>query len=257
MNNDLFEFILLTLTFLGLGVFVYFFTAKIHFRYTKQQFPDARQTSIYALIALFVGWVAVSGLFWLFAILGDTGGEPQEFRFGNVISQIIVSGLFFGPSLIMMKRRKETWSSSGITKRNLPQSLLLGIILSFLYFLFNFITKVDRGNMFFSFMPSHFWALATFLVVGISEEFGFRGYLQTRLVAWLGKGSGWIMASIIMALAHIVQRITIMGMSGTSAIIDSLTLIPISLLLGYIMLRTENIMAGALFHTFIDWSSVF
>jgi len=59
-----------------------------------------------------------------------------------------------------------------------------------------------------------------------------------------------------MALAHIVQRITIMGMSGTDAMIDSLTLIPVSLLLGYIMLRTENIMAGALFHAFIDWSSV-
>jgi len=258
MNNDLLEFIMLTLTFWGLGVFVYLFTQKLNFKYTEQQFPDVQKTSTYALVALFVGWVTVSGLFWLFAMLGDSGGEPQEYRFGNVISQVIVSGLFFGPSLFMMKWRKETWSSSGVTKHNLGKSLLLGLVLSIFYFAFNIIAKkLDFGNMLVSLTPSHFWALATFLVVGISEEFGFRGYLQTRLAAWLGKGLGWVVASVIMALAHIAQRITIMGMSGTNAIIDSLALIPISLLLGYTMIRTENVIAGSLFHAVIDWSSIF
>jgi membrane protease YdiL (CAAX protease family) len=257
MNDVLVEFIILTLAFLGLGVFVFFFTAKLQFKHKEQQFLDVRKTSISALVALFIGWVAVSGLFWLFSLLGDSGGEPEEYRFGNVISQFIVSSLFFGPSLITMRGRKETWSSSGVTKHNLGKSLLLGVLLSTFYFVLNILTKkLEFRNMFEAFTPSHFWALATFFIVGISEEFGFRGYLQTRLVAWLGKGLGWAIASISMALAHIVQRITIMGMSETDAIMDSFALIPISLLLGYIMLRAENVMAGALFHTFIDWCSV-
>ena len=257
MNNVLLEFIILTLAFLGFGVFVFFFTAKLQFKHEQQQFLDARKTSISALIALFIGWVAVSGLFWLFLLLGDSGGEPEEYRFGNVISQFIVSSLFFAPSLITMRRRKEAWSSAGVTKHNLGKSLLLGALLSIFYLVLNILTnKLEFRNLFNAFTLSHFWALATFFIVGLSEEFGFRGYLQTRLVAWLGKWSGWAIASILMALMHIVQRITIMGMSETDAIIDSLSLIPTSLLLGYIMLRAENVMAGALFHTFIDWNSV-
>ena len=30
------------------------------------------------------------------------------------------------------------------------------------------------------------------MFVGIGEEFAYRGYLQTRLAAWLGVGRGWI-----------------------------------------------------------------
>jgi membrane protease YdiL (CAAX protease family) len=34
-------------------------------------------------------------------------------------------------------------------------------------------------------------------------------------------------------------------------------LIPISLLLGFIMLRTDNIAAPAIYHTFADWVGIF
>ena len=259
MNNDLIEFALLTLMFVGMGSFVHLFTRVFKFVYKEQSFLDVKKSSISALITLALGWVAVSGLFLLFTATGISSGNHQEFHLENVIRQLIVSAVFFGPCLIMMRVRHETWATSGITKLNIGKSFLLGIVLSTFIFLFNIITKhLDLGQVLHAIIsPSKLWALATFLVVGISEEFGFRGYLQTRLVLWLGKTWGWLLASTLMALGHIIQRMAIMGMSGVNALLSSLALIPISLLFGYIMLRTENIVAGALLHAFIGWNSVF
>lgn len=240
-----------------MGYFVYFFTRAIKFIHEEHQFPDVRKSALEALTALFIGWVAISGLFLLFSLLRISGGKHQEFGVWNVIRQIMLACLFFGPALIVLKRRHEPLSSAGITKQNLGKSSLLGILLSALVFLFNTITKrFDTGELLRSLSLSDFWALITFLVVGVSEEFGFRGFLQTRLMAWLGTIWGWGLASILMAVGHIVQRMTIMGMSGTDALISSLSLIPISFLFGFILLRTENIVAGSIFHAFIDWSSM-
>ena len=253
MSDNLFELMMI----IGMGYFVYFFTNKLTFTHEEHQFSDVRKSAIDALMALFIGWVMISGLFLLLSMMGFSGGKHQEFGLLDVLRQIMLDCLFFGPALIVMRRRHETLSSAGITKHNLGKSVLLGIILSAFMFLFNTIAKrFDTAEILRSISLSDFWALTTFLVVGIGEEFGFRGYLQTRLMLWLGTTWGWVMASTLMAVGHVVQRITIMGISGTDALVSSLSLIPISLLFGYILLRTENVVAGTLLHAFIDWSSV-
>ena len=77
--------------------------------------------------------------------------------------------------------------------------------------------------------------------------------MQTRLIAWLGKRQGWLLTSILMAMAHITQRIAVMGLSSMEAIISSALLIPVNLLLGYMMLRTDNVIGPALLHIYADW----
>ena len=47
--------------------------------------------------------------------------------------------------------------------------------------------------------PTHGMALIFYAFVGFGEEFLFRGYLQTRLVAWSGVARGWILAAVVMA----------------------------------------------------------
>lgn len=253
MNDTFFEFMMI----IGMGYFVYFFTDGITFTHEEHQFSDVRRSALNALIAIFIGWVAISGLFLLFSTMGISGGKHREFGLWDVIRQIMLDCLFFGPALLVLRRRHETLSSAGITKRNLGKSALLGIILSAFIFLFNIIMKrYSTAGVLRSISPSDVWAFITFLVVGIGEEFGFRGYLQTRLMLWLGTTWGWVIASTLMAIGHVIQRITIMGMSGTDALVSSLSLIPISLLFGYILLRTESVVAGTILHAFIDWSSV-
>lgn len=157
--------------------------------------------------------------------------------------------------LIAMKVRKESWQSAGVTKNNLGKSILLGCLLGI-------ITIVTCGPCLTGILGgvmnmNHFWAFLQYMVVGFSEEFAFRGYLQTRLVAWLGRWQGWLLASVMMALIHIAQRVYILGFDATTALLSSAALIPISLFMGFVMLRTENIVAPAISHTFADWVGVF
>jgi membrane protease YdiL (CAAX protease family) len=74
-------------------------------------------------------------------------------------------------------------------------------------------------------------------------------------MGWIGKWQGWILTSILMALIHIPQRMAL-GLSPLEALISSASLIPISLIMGYIMIKTENIVAPGIGHTFANWANV-
>jgi membrane protease YdiL (CAAX protease family) len=63
---------------------------------------------------------------------------------------------------------------------------------------------------------------------GFGEELLFRGFLQTRCTAWLGSTKGLFSASLIMAFAHIPQRIFVQGMNPTEALFSCVLLLPVS-----------------------------
>lgn len=105
MNDNFIEFFII----IGMGYFVYFFSKAFRFTQEEHPFPDVRKSALDALMAIFLGWAAISGLFLLFSMLGISGGQHREFGLWNVIRQIILACLFFGPALIMIRRRHETW----------------------------------------------------------------------------------------------------------------------------------------------------
>jgi membrane protease YdiL (CAAX protease family) len=246
-----------SLAFVALGAAVYFLTRLLRFRYRRWSFANARNSSLWGIAAVLIGWILVSVLLLLFAGPHDTGQEPaggQEYTVNNVISQAILALIAFGPVLLVMRRRKESWASAGVSTHNLGRSLIVGMLLIVLVTVTSTLwggRNVDDTNG--GTAIAHFWALLQYTIVGFSEEFAFRGYLQTRLMAWLGQWQGWLIASIVMALAHIVQRITMVGLLPLEAVLSSVSLIPVSLLLGYVMIRTENIVAPGLLHTYANW----
>ncbi|NWF86431.1 CPBP family intramembrane metalloprotease, partial [Candidatus Bathyarchaeota archaeon] len=95
-----------------------------------------------------------------------------------------------------------------------------------------------------------------YLAVGFGEELLFRGFLQLRCSVWLGEIKGLIVASVIMAFAHLPQKIFVMGTSSLQAVISATFLIPVSLLMGFFMLRTQNVFGPAILHTAMDLSNV-
>jgi membrane protease YdiL (CAAX protease family) len=171
-----------------------------------------------------------------------------------VLSQAILALIAFGPAVLVMRLRREPWASAGVSDQNLGRSLAVGVVLSVVTVAGAFLGDERRfGRVIAGLAVSHFWALLKYALVGFGEEFVFRGYLQTRLVAWLGRWQGWVVTSVLMALSHLVQRMAVVGMSPLDALVSSASLVPVSLLMGYVMLRTENVVAPGLFHTFADW----
>jgi membrane protease YdiL (CAAX protease family) len=247
MGNNLWQLVIQCLLFLLIGVF----------NYQDYSFPNPKLAGLWGITSVLIGWVLVSALFLLVAssqVAQQSSPDDGEYSAGQVSGQLIVALIQLGPVLAIMRWRREPLASARVSVNNLGRSLLVGVLLS----MFSLLGVVFSGNRNLSevlagLTSSHFWALINYAIVGFCEEFVFRGYLQTRMIAWLGRWQGWIVTSVLMALAHIVQRVTMMEMLSLEALVSSVILIPISLLMGYVMFRTQNVIAPGLFHTFANW----
>jgi membrane protease YdiL (CAAX protease family) len=198
-----------------------------------------------------MGWILIS----LPLLLAAGGGEESQspsYSVGDVVAQIMLLGIAFGPVFIVMYRRKERLATAGVSTHNLGRSLLVGLILSVAFIGWG-LARSRPSDLSAVFTATSFWALMQFAVVGFVEEFAYRGYLQTRLVSWMGWWQGWVLASVLMAMAHVSHRVAFLGMTAGDALLSASSLIPISLFLGFVMLRTQNVIAPALIHTFINW----
>lgn len=248
-----------SLTLVVAGAIVGVLTRAWGFRYQGASFTNPRQASLWAIAAVLGGWLLVSALFLVAtSSQSPSQGPPGTRAYGlnDVVNQAILALIGFGPAVLAMRRRREPWASAGVSRQNISRAVLVGLLLSiFVGASFFFGGHRRLSDTAIGLTVSHFWALLYYAIVGFGEEFAYRGYLQTRMVAWLGRWQGWLVTSVLMALLHVVQRMTMMGLPPSEALISSALLVPLSLFLGYVMLRTENVVAPGLFHTFSNWAN--
>ncbi len=233
------------------GLAVYMLSRALKIQTPVWTFGDAKRSALWGLVA----FILASLMVFSFSRSANPRSGPIHIRYdsGGFVNQAITYLILATPALIIMFARKEPWESSGVTRRNLLRSCFIGVgIGGVSIFTSDTLAGIERGLN-----ANHIWALLYYAVVGFGEEFLFRGYLQTRLVGWLGQGWGWPVASGLMAMMHLGQRINIQGLSSQEALVSSALLIPISLFMGYVMMRTGNIVAPGIAHTFADWVGVF
>lgn len=211
-----------------------------------------RKSALTALVAL-AACLAVLTLILVSAQSNETGADPTRTYGPEDVAGTLTLGLLISlPVIIAMRFRRESARSAGFTTVSLGPSILVGLAVSIIALLSyrDFVWSTVRVN------GNHLWALVYYIPVSISEELIYRGYVQTRLIAWIGKWHGWILASLVMALTHIGVRFMWEGYTVPEALLSSIGLIPISLLLGYVMLRTGNLVAPILLHTAVNWAQV-
>jgi len=229
-------------------------------RFYKPKDLEIRFTAPRRDVVLAVGYVV--GLFLIIAVVfsflvrsaGGPLGTPEQFDFRRALSQWgVYAAMSFIPVSIILKIRKQSFETVGITKKNMRLSFEVGIVLSILIIILStnpeqFLSNFFSGNTLYAFIY--------YLAVGFGEELLFRGFLQLRCSFWLGELRGLILASTIMALAHLPQRIFALGLDPLQALISALSLMPFSLLMGFLMLRTRNILGPGILHTVTNWVSV-
>jgi len=242
------------------GLFVYFLSRLLKVKYEYWKFPKPKSAGLAALTLVFITFLATTGLILLFSqnsnSPGTTLSKPID-SLQDFLAQLISATIFIIPFVILMLKRKEPLKSAGLSKQNLKASILIAIgllIIPVALWVWKFENVNNLGTT--ALTVSLFFFFLQNAVIGFYEEFVFRGYLQTRLASWLGKYPGWIIASILMAMMHISIRIAWEGFTPLGALINCLLIIPISLFLGYFMLRTGNIVGPAIIHTFANWLEI-
>lgn len=230
-------------------LFVIIFTKIFHFDSPSYQIRNVKSSAYQSLIIITIELII--GLVYVF-IIGKF--------FKNVSESLIFllqSLFYFLLTIIVMLvvlHNNENFQSIGITKVNLIKSCVLGILLGIIFLVvYQSNSKTNKLINIISIVS--LIPFIKFFIVGFAEEIIFRGYLQTRLIAWQGTIKGCLLTAIIFSFFHLPQRLIFENMNLQSALMSCVSLIPSSLLLGYIMIKTENITAVSIFHTFINWTS--
>lgn len=208
-----------------------------------------KRSALCSIIAISMSMLIFFVLTLLAKKNGATQGTGQK-HYQDLVEQLFVLFVYFLPMVLMLRLNGETLQSIGFTRKNLRKATGVGLLLAVTTLLF-----ANGGpSAVFKFTENHnINSLIYCSFVGFGEEILFRGYLQNRLVAWLGHYKGWILASILFALAHVPSRVFAQGLDFPVALAYSLMPLFGGLFLGFVMLRTGSVVSGGLFHTFCDW----
>jgi membrane protease YdiL (CAAX protease family) len=245
--------------FIGIGI-TYGITRMLHFDHHARTFGDPRKAALWALTIVLIGYVLqVAPAFISFPEPREyIPKASREYTMNKISNYIAFAFLSVGPVLVAICLRRESLASTGVSTHNLGNAVAVGMLLAFFIIaaqllLIHFGDNRSLMEIVCGLTVRHFWALIYYVVVSFAEEFVFRGYLQSRLIAWLGRWQGWVIASILMALIHIGNYMMRPDVSLLNALISTTETLPFSLFMGYVMLRTENLIAPVLAHTFLNW----
>ena len=163
--------------------------------------------------------------------------------------QVVGFLIYVLPAGWAMMRAGDPVGSAGLGRHNLWQACVIGLILGSLWCvagpLGQKLAHLSQGGW--------EWSLLFLTLFGFGEEFLYRGYLQSRLIARIGTYPGWAVASAVFAASHFPHQLLCQGLGPGAALAATVHVVPCALALGFIMLRTQNILAPAIFHTAINF----
>ena len=181
---------------------------------------------------------------------------PFFFDSTDILMTVFFYAVWFLPVVIVMKRTKQYRGSIGINRENVGRMLGVGFTLTAVLLAAEGFLAPSLGGGFTGFSTSMAYAFIVYAITGFSEEIVWRGYIQTRLAAYSGTLKGLLATSMLFALVHFPVRYYQFSGAPLEALASALLLFPTSLLLGYMMLRCQNIIPSSVFHLFLDWGTI-
>jgi len=156
------------------------------------------------------------------------------------------------PAGVWLYRRRVGWEGCGWGRRRVGRALALGAALGAGALLWRARPFAPERMG----LADTWWALATYTVVALAEETLYRGYLQGRLEAWLGRWWGYLATALLFTAVHLPARLL-----GGEPLVQTLEyaavqLLPMALLFGGAMAAGGHALASTLLHLAWNWASV-
>ena len=248
--NNMFTIISLLLS----ALILHFIIQRMRFNLNEIKVKNVKYSAIISLIVVLVIVIIMTPLMLIFIESFIVNKLKISSNSGvGVIIYIIIAVLEITPVIIVAKLRKESLYSLGITKKNIFKSIFIGFISYFIYFIFIIIVEHRLKYIFHVNSVFSMWDFLNDTCTALSEEILFRGYLQNRLIKWIGDKKGLIVTALAFSFSHIFQRMLTGNMNFTNAIISVISLFPVALFLGYLFFKCKSVTASTIFHTFFDF----
>ncbi len=215
--------------------------------------PRFKHRAVNFRAARYEGWTAL-GLFGgiltlayvLFPWQGLNNFVPLQLE--DLWPRLVVNGIGAGLALlVVLVLRRQPLLSVLLGRKTLGASFQMGLALVFL----SIFLRAKIRALFGGIGEDVVTALFVWAGIAAGQEILLRGYLQTRLMSWLGNTRGWLLASALSAAwmlplwlpnANLGQVVLFAGVALAQA-----------LLLGWIARRSGHLLAGILFYTATCW----
>ena len=141
-----------------------------------------------------------------------------------------------------------------LSSQSLPKLFGLGVCLSVVTALLFAVIPVPSGSSSIQDEPltvqRGIYLVAVFAVSALGNEFIYRGYLQTRLMAWAGEVTGLLLSALIYALFHLPRFLGLYN--GLTILVQMIGLFVLGVVPGETRRRTRSIIPSTFFHAASD-----
>ena len=221
--------------------------------------PDGLRAGWRLLIFLVLAGVPLSALF---AIAGAGGGQAEQITMTPLLlggNDAILFLILCLVTWIMAKIEHRRFSEFGLPARQaMGKDFWVGslcgfaaisgtLLAMFLLHGFRVIGLALHGTSILSSLVG--WGIA-FLLVGLLEEFAFRGYVQYTLASGMGFWPAAFLMSGLFGLAHFIAN-------PNENVVGSVAVVMFGLLLCLFLRRTGNLWCAVGFHFAYDWGQTF
>jgi membrane protease YdiL (CAAX protease family) len=224
-----------------------------HFDRHIVRFERPRAEALVAIVAVLAQIVIIAFLFAVRMSTSSPSTPPLEllprYDVGRLLIQLALVAVVFSPVLATLVVRRGRSTTVGLSTRDVIAQMMLGLAIGVVA-----VFALGKAGALATAGGPELLRLVAFLAVGFEEEIVFRGFLQNRLVAWVGDPRGWLLASVIFAVAHVPQDLTSDGATPI-VLVDLALQLVFGIVFGWIALRVGGVWATGTAHGVADWVS--
>jgi len=156
------------------------------------------------------------------------------------------------PVVLLLLIRRQPLLSVGLSRPTLSPAAMLGLALALItiflrgkiYGILDGVSTLELNHLILS------------LVIALVGEIIFRGFLQLRFSAWLGRTVGWLVTSLVYFLFCLPFVWQAAGGIFSDFWLPAIIQLAQAILLGWIMRRSGNILASGLYQAAHFWVSI-
>lgn len=204
------------------------------------------------------GWIAI-GFYVAFIVVYFLIGVVKA-NYGIYLG-VPVNLLLTIACILIVLFRKQKLSTIGITALKIKKSLLLGTADGFALVLFgNVLPGLLSGSHLNSVKNSAIGFLYYFVVIALTEEVVFRGFIQTRIYGLIKNDiAAVITVGVLFSAMHIPYQAAASGKGFLEFIQTNsvwlLILVLWHVVFNFLYRKYNSLMADTVFHGFMDWGN--
>ena len=157
--------------------------------------------------------------------------------------------------VVLVRIRKQKLASIGFTLKNAGKSLLSGAVFGIiLSFFLNVLPKILAGMQIIPINRILYNLFYYFIVISLSEEVVFRGYIQTRIYGLI-KYDVWavVVTGFLFYLMHLPFQMLVNDLKIN--IVHMITIIVMHVIMNFLYRKHNSLVAPTVFHGLINFAA--